>query len=90
MSFPSATSSCPGNLWRRRVESHKAAVPLWGNMVALSDEPSNYSRALPSPEACAEGTRRRLLAAVGRLIEEEYGVHVVEDYRSKFCVSRKL
>ena len=36
-----------------------------------------------------EGTRRRLFAAVGRLIDEEYGGRVIEGYRSELYVSRK-
>ena len=36
-----------------------------------------------------EETRRRLFAAVGRLIDEEYGGRVIEGYRSELYVSRK-
>ncbi|HEX5851225.1 MAG TPA: class I SAM-dependent methyltransferase [Rubrobacter sp.] len=36
-----------------------------------------------------EVTRRRLFMAVGQLIDEEYGGHVIEGYRSELYVSRK-
>jgi hypothetical protein len=36
-----------------------------------------------------ERTRRRLFAAVGRLIDEEYGGRVIEGYRSELYVSRR-
>ena len=36
-----------------------------------------------------EGTRRRLFEAVARLIDEEYGGHVVEGYRSELYVARR-
>jgi SAM-dependent methyltransferase len=42
-----------------------------------------------SHRALDERTRRRLFAAVGRLIEEEYGGRVIEGYRSELYVSRK-
>jgi hypothetical protein len=36
-----------------------------------------------------ERTRRRLFAAAGRLIDEEYGGRVIEGYRSELYVSRR-
>ena len=42
-----------------------------------------------SHRALDERTRRRLFAAVGRLIDEEYGGRVIEGYRSELYVSRR-
>lgn len=47
---------------------------------------STYS----SHRSLDEETRRRLFAAVTRLIDEEYGGRVVEGYRSELYVARKL
>ena len=40
--------------------------------------------------ALDERTRKRLFAAVARLIDEEYGGCVVEGYRSELYVARRL
>ena len=42
-----------------------------------------------SHRALDEGTRRRLFAAVTRLIEEGYGGRVIEGYRSELYVARR-
>jgi hypothetical protein len=42
-----------------------------------------------SHRALDERTRRRLFAAVERLIDGEYGGRVIEGYRSELYVSRK-
>ncbi len=59
---------------------------------AVAHDAESYLRMLgtfSSQRALDEGTRRRLFLAVGRLIDEEYGGHVVEGYRSELYVSRK-
>jgi SAM-dependent methyltransferase len=59
---------------------------------AVSRDAEGYLRLLgtfSSHRALDEGTRKRLFAAVGRLIDEEYGGRVIDGYRSELYVSRK-
>ena len=59
---------------------------------AVARDAESYLRFLgtfSSHRALDERTRRRLFAAVGRLIDEEYGGRVIEGYRSELYVSRK-
>jgi SAM-dependent methyltransferase len=59
---------------------------------AVARDAESYLRLLgtfSSHRALDERTRRRLFAAVGRLIDEEYGGRVVDGYRSELYVSRK-
>ena len=58
----------------------------------MARDAESYLRLLgtfSSHRALDEGARRQLFAAVGRLINEEYGGRVVEGYRSELYVSRK-
>lgn len=58
----------------------------------VSHDAESYIRLLStfsSHRALDEGTRRRLFAAVARLIEEGHGGRVVEGYRSELYVARK-
>ena len=59
---------------------------------AVSRDAEGYLRLLgtfSSHRALDERTRLRLFAAVGRLIDEEYGGRVIDGYRSELYVSRK-
>ena len=59
---------------------------------AVARDTEGYLRFLgtfSSHRALDERTRRRLFAAVGRLIDEEYGGRVIEGYRSELYVSRR-
>jgi SAM-dependent methyltransferase len=59
---------------------------------AVAHDAESYLRLLGTYSAhrsLDEETRRRLLLAVGRLIDEEHGGRVIEGYRSELYVSRK-
>ena len=58
----------------------------------MARDAESYLRLLDtfsSHRALDERTRRRLFAAAGRLIDEEYGGRVIEGYRSELYVSRR-